>query len=204
MTGAEFRGTASGYFHAGDSISAHVYLPSGAPAHLTKVTGRDAGDLGDLSSIVDDLERVVALCERLDVGDLDDLVGSAVWEAAVVAYGRCVLRGRTSHGKGERRKIPNEVLAARSPELLAQHEKVKAQYRGEHVGHRVGPGEQVLIQAIREAPGQPAIGVHFLTARLSRPTDHGELRALAEDLLSRLRPLFDRERDGLIRKINQS
>ena len=179
MTDADFGGTVSGYFRAGDRISAHVQLPSGAPAHLTKVTGRDAGDL-------------------------DDLASSAVWEAAVVAYGRCVLRGKTSQGKGERRKIPSDVLAARSPALLAQHQKVKAEYRGEHVGHRVGPGEQMLIEAIREAEGQPAIGVHVTTVRLMRPTDHGDLRALAEDLLSRLRPLFDRERDALVRKLNQS
>jgi hypothetical protein len=204
VTDADFGGTVSGYFRAGDRISAHVQLPSGAPAHLTKVTGRDAGDLGDLSSIINDLERVVALCDRLDAGDLDDLASSAVWEAAVVAYGRCVLRGKTSQGKGERRKIPSDVLAARSPALLAQHQKVKAEYRGEHVGHRVGPGEQMLIEAIREAEGQPAIGVHVTTVRLMRPTDHGDLRALAEDLLSRLRPLFDRERDALVRKLNQS
>lgn len=164
---------------------------------------RAVGQLGDLQSIMDDLERAIDLCDRLDAPDLDDLVASALWEAAVLAYGRCFNNGKTSQGKGPRRKVPNDVLSGRPPELIEIHRRVTNEYRGEHVGHRVGPGEQLVFEAVRKAPNSPVVGLNSLSVRMTRPDDHADLRRVAEDLLGRLRPVFHRERDALIHSLNE-
>src|SRR5687768_11699826 len=78
-------------FEAGDQVEHVVRLPSGAVAYRTPVKSRAAANLGDLWSVIADLERAVQLCERLDVEQEDQLAVSALWEAAVIAYGRCFL-----------------------------------------------------------------------------------------------------------------
>lgn len=179
-------------------IGYDVCLPSGQVAHRTPVRSREAFLLADLYSLIEDLKRCLELCRRLDAQDLDPLVSSAAWEAAVMAYARCFKNGVSARGKGQRRRIPAEVLQARTPVLVQAHQKIIKQHRDEHIAHRVGGDEGVVVQALREEATGPVVGLHIWGIRMMRPENPRELGSLAEDLLSRLQPIYAAEGEALL------
>lgn len=115
---------------------------------LTKIVGSDemliaqpydsaANPLGDLQSLINDLEFVADACDELQTRVPTMTSRRALWEAAVIAYGRCFSSGGSAVvAKQSRTRIPDELLATLSEADQACHRDI-VQLRNQHIGHRV-------------------------------------------------------------------
>ncbi len=163
----------------------------------TAVSGDDAAEYADLVSMISDLERVIELSHALRRQVAQDKVtASALWESAVIAYGRCFTNGRSALGKRHRRKMPSEALKVFGPDLRRAHDEVM-ELRNQHVGHRVGEASAVRVIAFHEYVGGPPVGVGHLQLHMVLPDSHVELPKLAHSLLGYLKPLAERELQAL-------
>ena len=177
------------------------YAPSGRVARQTPLTGRVASELSDLRSMSLDLDRVVRLCDRFDaIDEADELLASAVREAAVIAYGRCFNTGRPSMGKGPRRRMPTKALDDLAPELRALHDEVLAD-RNQHVGHRVSrDAERITVVALSEPDEDDAYALCIPSLRLMRRAAHTDrLRSLADAVQRGLMSVLNAESEELLR-----
>jgi len=168
------------------------------------VDGNEAADYADLVSMIGDLSRVTEMSDALSAYAKEDsgVVSAALWESAVITYGRCFTSGKSAIGKRSRRKMPKEALDSLSPELRKAHEQVM-ELRNRHVGHRVGEAGAVRVVAVHEYIGGPPVGIGYLHVHMILPDNHVELPKLAHSLLSYLQPLADREADAVLRRLQQ-
>lgn len=155
----------------------------------------------DLGSILNDLTRSVRRCELIRSGDYPSDVNEALWEAAIVAYGRSFTLGRDALGRaGQRRQITDRELSVLSPSELEVHRSVRVE-RNRHVGHRDDPvGEAALVlraEGEAEAAGIKAIGLS-LSRRVVTLERVVQLQAVAEKLHATLLEAYDREVEALI------
>jgi hypothetical protein len=90
-----------------------------------------AEDLADLASIWADLLLAeMSLHARRELKTASEMfVKRALWEQAVIAYGRCFNTGR-------RRKLPDRLQAQMAGDSPHVHEEV-LRWRNQHVAHRV-------------------------------------------------------------------
>ncbi len=176
--------------------------PGMTPMPRSAVEGDDAADYADLVTLIGDLERVIDATHaiRRYMAEDNTLVASALWESAVITYGRCFTTGKSALGKRPRRKMPPEALDVLGPDLRKAHEDV-VEMRNRHVGHRVGDTSGVRVVAFHEYVGGPPVGVGHLFAHLVLPDDHVELPKLAHTLLGYLKPLAEEEGRALIDRV---
>lgn len=155
----------------------------------------------DLASIMTDLRLVVRWCELYESGEFEDDVVTALWEAVVVAYGRCFTVGRDSLGRaGRRRQVTDAELAVLTDEQMTVHRAVKAE-RNRHVGHRddqLGEISQVF-RFVGEADAAGVTAVGMTTWRRHGPATYevAEVRHLAERLHGYLESIYDVELEAL-------
>ena len=126
-----------------------------------------ASRAADLASIVADLKRVIARCNLIAADTHSDDVNEALWESAVIAYGRCFSSGRATYGEAhQRRRITDEDLVVLDEVDLETHRLMRDE-RNKCVGHRDTGGEFVQALAFGEASNpQVASGVGLsVTAR---------------------------------------
>lgn len=148
------------------------------PMPQSLVSGDDAADYADLISMISDLGQVIEMSHALrrHEGDEDSVVAAALWEAAVVTYGRCFISGRSALGKRSRRRMPSEALDMLGPELRQAHEDVM-EMRNQHVGHRVGETSGVRVIAFHDHVGGPPVAVGQFnctwSCRTTTPTFRG-------------------------------
>jgi len=181
-----------------------AYVLAMKPMPQSAVDGNEAADYADLVSMIDDLGRVIQTSDALSAYAEEEnaVVEAALWESAVITYGRCFTSGKSAIGKRSRRKMPTEALDTLSPELREAHEQVM-ELRNRHVGHRVGEAGAVRVVAVHEYIGGPPLGVGCLRVHMILPDNHVDLPRLAHSLLSYLQPLADREADAVLGRLQQ-
>lgn len=119
-------------------------------------------------------------------GSADELLQRALWESAVIAYGRCFVSGKGYLRPGAARtKVPENFLDALDEDERRMHREVLEE-RNQHVGHRVGLQEQAkVILILNPPPGDRAVaGVAVFGVRLLART--GEDLATAERVATKL------------------
>lgn len=152
--------------------------------------------VADLGSILEDLARVVERCELIRTGEYGDEINDALWEAAVIAYGRCFTEGRDARGRpGLRRQITSADLRVLDEVEIAVHRSLKVE-RNRHVGHRDDPLGEVAL-TVRLSDGAGATGISAFGLSLSRRSvtaaRAAETSRVARRLLTTLRATFDGE-----------
>lgn len=150
------------------------------PVELTRM---EIGDYGDLLMIADDLDFAIRALEtvipKMPEGegpfDVDDQVAdevTAFWNAAVVAYARCFV-------KGPRIRLRAEQYLADDPEALTHHQ-FYYRLRDKYIAHAVFDAERVKVfvglRPAGEEPRLSGIGDTFLSRGL-------EIRGRGRDLL---------------------
>jgi hypothetical protein len=167
----------------------------GQPKPVLALTTKKAVALGDLHSMCDDLKTVrqyLAAVQRVAPEDL--FARRGMTEAAVIAYGRCHMNGRSStDSKTTRRRFPTRVLTQLSEEQAALHSRVM-DMRNWEVGHRVGAGQRAIVLAYADALDGPPRGiVRILHQRSMEAADLDGLDELCQHLLQLLTALSHQE-----------
>ncbi len=99
-----------------------------------------AREFSEWFSIWGDLRHVrQALYDRRQIEDtgVNLFVRRAIWEGAVISYGRCYITGR-------RRSLLRKYKGGMKPEQRNRHDET-LHWRDKHVGHRVDPALEVAI-----------------------------------------------------------
>lgn len=149
----------------------------GEAGSLLRLTTRAAVDLADLVSIYGDLDRTVRCCDRYLSGQLDDEARDAVFEAIVIGYARAFVTGRSTRGKGARRRV-DDLVDALTVEQRRVHDQAR-ELRDRHVGHRVSDDERAYVLAGFDSRGKYN-GISILATRFaSSPDLVDKVRSLA-------------------------
>ncbi len=177
-------------------------LPDGTPAHVAELRGADAWEVADLQSVLEDLRRVVALCDLWGpAAQLGPVGQTALWEAASVTYGRCFKDGKSARGKGKRARVPDDLIEGLPAHLREEHD-VTLRSRDKHIGHRVDAGlEPTRVVGLRRRPEGPIEQIAVSLARVER-ADLSRLRELAETLAEALWPVVDARMAALRERVN--
>ncbi|MDP9419566.1 MAG: hypothetical protein M3P53_05380 [Actinomycetota bacterium] len=167
--------------------------PEGIPFLGVPLAGPVPGALADVWSILEDLKYVTSACRRIMALPTeppersgDDLLQRALWESAVIAYGRCFTGGKGYLRPGApRTKVPEDFLDALDEDERRIHTEVLEE-RNQQVGHRVGLQEQAtVILILNPPPGERAVaGVAVFGVRLLART--GDDLALLERVTTKL------------------
>lgn len=178
--------------------------PERVPYLGVPLAGPAPGVLADLWSIVEDLKYVAAACQQITAmppepseGSGQELLQRALWESAVIAYGRCFTGGKGYLRPGApRTKIPEDFLGALDADERRMHSEILEE-RNQHVGHRVGLQEQAkVILILNPSPGDRAVaGVAVFGVRLLART--GDDLALVERVATKLGDLLGAESQAL-------
>lgn len=133
------------------------------------VNGPNAARIADWSSMVQDLTLAAECCERLarfpdepQEGE-DMVVRRALWQAAIISYGRAFTSGKGHQGQ-KREPFPDVVLDTLTAEQRELHDAVRDE-RNQHVGHRVDEREQGLVNVYLTPPDRGR-GVECVAAPL--------------------------------------
>lgn len=147
--------------------------------------GVDAVRLADLASAWGDLlyvRQVLHSRSEIPVAPVHLFARRALWEAAVVAYGRCWNSGR-------RAKLPPELLADLSPEQRALHSHVLG-VRNKHVAHRVEQAfERTDVSAVFRNSTNVVRGVRIRVSTSIGPEGSDvadEFESLVDEMKNRL------------------
>lgn len=145
------------------------------PTLGVSVEGPGPGTLADLWSILNDLSYVAEACSRVAATTEgsepgDGFVCRALWQSAVVTYGRCFTSGRGYVRPGaSRTKIPEDFRDTLEPGERLIHDSILEE-RNQHVGHRVGDQEQAkVILLLTPPPDDRAVeavtvfGIHLMS-----------------------------------------
>lgn len=125
----------------------------------------------------------------------------ALWEGAVIAYGRTGTTGR-------RARHIDEAIAEMGLDAAAVHDEVMA-WRNRHIAHRVEPSkERVEVYLRRDILSQRSLGVGLLVSPVLAPEEEGDLAVRFADHVKRLRDLIWETRiqphaDQLERRLTQ-
>lgn len=98
-----------------------------------------AAVLADLWTMRTDLKITRANCVRLRVEELDAQLRHALWEGAVIAYGRCFKGGAPgvkTRPRQARERVPIDILSELTLAQRVTHETL-LHIRDKFVGHRV-------------------------------------------------------------------
>ncbi len=167
------------------------------------LTNPEAHALADTLSLCVDLAFVVEACRRLDEElarpepERDTTVTRALWDAAVVAYGRGFGSGR-GFGGTTRRRVPDAALATLAPAEREVHDEL-LQARNQHVAHRVGEGQRAIVVATLAAPPAER-GIENL---FPINIDAGGSKKISEtrQIASRLLSWLEKEQEGQANRI---
>lgn len=175
------------------------------------IEGQLPARIADLWSVGADLKFVADCCDELLVDPPTDesdpsVVRRALWEAAVIAYGRCYRNGKGHIEPGATRfRIPDTLidqLDARTPGRRTTHDAALAS-RDQHIAHRVSVDEQVRVVAFlapaplpRKVDGVMAFGAHLVEPMADAIAELRDLvRTLREIVASDLNRLLERARE---------
>lgn len=167
------------------------------------VRSKAAAVVADLASITADLRHTAAACRLIadqDDDSADGVVTRALWESAVVSYGRCFQSGKGHIEKQSRTPMPTEVMATLTDEDRLLHDRVM-QTRNQHVAHRADlVTEQARVLVFLNAPPHPpeAVGAGPFMLTLIAPTE--DVKRLAE-LADRLAGQVDEFQQPLLQAI---
>ncbi len=145
------------------------------PSPAAALRGRLPSRIADVWSICADLDFVAGCCDELLADPPEDdsaepsVVRRALWEAAVISYGRCFRSGKSPLEAGETRfRIPDSVIDGLGSAALETHDFTLGA-RDRHIAHRVNDDEQVEVVAFLAPPPAPravegvtAWGVHLV------------------------------------------
>jgi hypothetical protein len=139
------------------------------------------------------VERCCRALAELPDDDASKTVHRALWEAAVVAYGRSFKSGR-GHAPVKRQgrtRIPEAVMQQLTPDEQITHEEVLAERDG-HIGHRVDTREGANVRVLLAPPPErQVLNVVMFSARSyaggPRATKLAELAHRLAELIEPLR-----------------
>ncbi len=174
--------------------------------------------LGDYQSMVDDLRHVAECCRLLAVPD-EALVGDieperaivihALWESAVITYGRSFEDGKSADGNA-RTPFPRELIESLTNDQRALHDEIEAE-RDWHVAHRISDATHKarVIVTLPPRGGPPELAVQVRTATASvdqlRAAQLAELATLlAESVEEAMRPLFGQVAQATYERLPQA
>lgn len=181
-------------------------MTSGELPQIT-ATGPVAAEALDWESMRSDLAHVVKVCDLLAAQsdsptDEDVMIGRALWESAVISYGRCFTTGKGFQNIAPKRRRTqlNAVLDLLSPEQREVHERVK-QERDTHIAHRVDDREAgTLAVVLAPPPGRAVLGTLFPRSRnIGGPTGASQLAAVARTLTA----LVVARRDDCLQRVGE-
>ena len=139
------------------------------PELIAWIEGDPVDALIDWPSLWADLLHVdmTLSARKLPAADAEQLFARrALWEAAVVAYGRTATTGR-------RRQRLNDLITAQGPDAEACHREVMA-WRNQHVAHRVDERrESVNVGLIVDPEGHRLTRLHIRISTVLGPEDEG-------------------------------
>jgi hypothetical protein len=144
------------------------------PVLETKLKGDLTRELADLASLWADFQLVeMSLHARKKLNRRSEVFARrALWEQAVIAYGRCF-------NTGTRQKLPDQLKAQMVGGSLRVHDEV-LRLRNKHVAHRVDKDEWTRI-SLTYPKGQPdANSVRVRVGVPTGPEDERLIEALAE------------------------
>jgi hypothetical protein len=154
------------------------------PTAVRRLNTQDAKALGDLVSILDDLQTVLRCCERLvneladPSGEPDDLVLESFWTTAVLSYTRCFVNGSKKKGLTEQDVTQTSLQG----EVLEWH-KVLQRVRKHYAHAQDNPRELFSVGAAQDSEGRVS-GI-AITSTTQPPLDDLTVRqtgALAYEL----------------------
>jgi hypothetical protein len=161
-----------------------------SPPYYALPTGDRASAIADLQSIAWDLAFVAEACGAIralpsDRTGQDNVVGRALWEAAVIAYRRSFSTGRGHGAARTRLRLDKDFVNSLSDAARETHEALMDE-ADRHVAHRVGDREQIKVAVLLNPPpgDQRVLDVLFWGARnLGGGTRVDDLADLAKRLL---------------------
>jgi hypothetical protein len=136
------------------------------PALQFVPTDDDAALLADVVSIQVDLGHVLNACRWLienmtpveeEVHEPAATLIHAVWESALITYGRCFSKGWGHFNRQRRTRLPADLLKQLAVEHRATHKAVMDE-RNRHVAHRDNDRQQAQpIVVLTEPPASPGV-----------------------------------------------
>ncbi len=169
--------------------------------HIASVDFPAAKRLGDIASILRDLQTVVEMCKRvaalLESKSQDHTLIDALWSMSLVRYVRCFNTGKRYGLKVD------ELFKDLKGDPIGAHQFYK-NMRDKHAAHSVNPYEQMHVGLILSPPDsekQEVVGVSILHGTYLCPQIDGvkQLGALAEVVLHHVRKV-DKEYQDLVLK----
>lgn len=158
-------------------------MPTSRELEMPTYGGDNVARFEALASLWHDLmyvRQVLSERGRYPVNGETLFVRRALWEAAVIAYGRCFKKGR-------RQKLTREFFDDLEPDDLELHERMD-DWRDEHVAHRADRARESVATAIvlraKDRVLEPR-GVRTYVTTTLGPADESEVDALA-NLVGRL------------------
>lgn len=189
-----------------------VHTEGDATFGAVRVRTRAAAVLADLWTLRTDLRIVRANCVRLRTEDFDTQLTHALWEAAVIAYGRCFRDGAPgikTRARQARLKIPKEMVEALTVGQQATHDKMLME-RDKYVGHRVASNglHEVWVQGLTsDLDGTGDLcGVHVEEYRFvtpGAPQATLAVQQLAEALIQGLDVRISEGYDAVIQELRE-
>ncbi len=159
------------------------------------VKGPIAAQIADWSSMVQDLTFTAECCERLAAvsdesqANEDALVRRALWQAAVISYGRVFDKNGKGHYGQKREPFPKVVLDTLTEPQQELHDDLRLT-RNQHIGHRVDDREQAVVNVYLTPPdqGRGVVNVGALLVSMAAPTQEyvERVRNLAAYLAAQL------------------
>lgn len=147
--------------------------------------------LVDLASIQADLEYAAAAMERAHQED-DQLLVTALWRSALIAYRRSFTGGLSLAGPGNARtRVPDEMVANLTDEERSVHDEAR-RLADKHIAHRVGDTEQGMTLAhLALPPDHDVVGIGpFMMTMVRDVTAFEGLAAVARQLMELLDPFI--------------
>ncbi|MDO8724357.1 MAG: hypothetical protein Q7J31_19310 [Syntrophales bacterium] len=170
--------------------------------HIAGVDFPEAKQLGDIASILMDLQTVVEMCKRIAVllesKNEDHILMDALWSMSLVRYVRCFTSGKRYGLKME------ELFNNLKGDPIGAHQFYK-NMRDKHVAHSVNPYEQMHVGLVLSPPDsekQEVVGVSILHGTYLCPQIDGvkQLGTLAEVALNHVRNIGKEYQDLVMEK----
>lgn len=126
--------------------------------------------LVDAASIVVDLRHAVEMCEALlhrmrqPSGTRNSSMEVALWESAIISYGRCFRSGKGSRG-ARRWEVPDDLVDHLDEEMREWHEQA-CEERNRAVAHRVNQREGGTAIALIDVRTRRVVDAHSLMSRV--------------------------------------
>lgn len=170
--------------------------------HIAGVDFPEAKQLGDIASILRDLQTVIEMCKRvvtlLETKNEDHVLIDALWSMSLVRYVRCFTSGKRYGLK------VNELFKDLKGDPIGAHQFYK-NMRDKHVAHSVNPYEQIHVGLVLNPPdseNKEVVGVSILVGTHLYPQIDvvKQLGALAEVALRHIGKVGKEYQDLVLKK----